>query len=126
MSFASRLWPCLPLLAAVIMTPAGNAATACPDLGGAAVKRVLGPAASTRVLALGRGGCPLECTRHEADGQKAPEHEAHAPLPLSIVTRAEDVADWHADIFERLRGEQFEDGMVRYCGIARSTPGRPL
>ena len=125
MSFASRLWPGLPLLAAVIMTPAGNAATACPGLADAVGKHALGPAASTRVLALGRG-CPLECARHEADGPKAPEHEAHAPLPLSIVTSAEDVADWHADIFERLRGEQFEDGMVRYCGISRSAPVRPL
>ena len=35
------------------------------------------------------------------------------------------MADWHADIFERLRGEHFEDGMVRYCGIARSTPQPP-
>ena len=125
MSFASRLWPGLPLLAAVIMTPAGNAATGCPDLGAAAGKRTLAPAVSSRVLGLGRG-CPLECARHDADAPKAPEHEAHAPLPLSIVTRAEDVADWHADIFERLRGEQFEDGMVRYCAVVRAAPVRPL
>ena len=125
MSFASRLWPGLPLLAAVVMTPVGNAATACPEAGSTAWKSKLGTAGHVRALALSRG-CPLDCARQQPEAPKGSEREAHAPLPLSIVTRAEDVADWHADIFERLRGEHFEDGVVRYCGIARSTPVRPL
>jgi len=125
MSFASRLWRCLPLVAAVLMTPASNAATACPEPGSTAWKNTFGPAASVRALALS-SGCSLDCARPQPDAAKGPEREAQAPLPLSIVTRAEDVADWHADIFERLRGEHFEDGLVRYCSIARSTPVRPL
>lgn len=124
MSFASRLWRGLPLLAAVLMTPASNAATACPEASGKAWKNTFGAASNLR-LALS-SACPLDCTQQQPDAAKAPEREAHAPLPLSIVTRAEDVADWHADIFERLRGEHFEDGQVRYCGNARSTPVRPL
>jgi len=125
MSFASRLWLGLPLLAAVVTMPAGNAATACPEPGSTAWKNTFRPAASARALALS-SGCSLDCARLQPDAPKGSEREAHPPLPLSIVTRAEDVADWHADIFERLRGEHFEDGLVRYCSIARSTPVRPL
>jgi hypothetical protein len=125
MSFASRLWRGLPLLAAVLMTPASNAATACPEPGSKAWKNTSGAATNIRTLALSKG-CPLECAPNQPEAAKGSEREAHAPLPLSIVTSAEDVADWHADIFERLRGEHFEDGLVRYCGIARSTPVRPL
>ena len=125
MSFASRLWRGLPLLAAVLMAPASNAATACPEPGSAAWKNTFGAAAKIRALALSNG-CTLPCAANQPEAAKGTEREAHAPLPLSIVTSAEDVADWHADIFERLRGEHFEDGQVRYCGIARSTPVRPL
>ena len=125
MSFASRLWPALPLLAAVVMTPAGNAATACPEAGSTLWKSTLEPATSIRALALSRG-CPLDCARQHPDAPKGSEREAHAPLPLSIVTRAEDVADWHAGIFERLRGERFEEEATRYCAVTRSAPVRPL
>jgi hypothetical protein len=124
MSFASRLWPALPLLAAVMMAPAGNAATACPDAASRLWKNTLEPATSIRALAL-RRGCPLSCARQQPEGLKA-EREVHAPLPLSIVTHAEDVADWHADIFEQLRGERFEEGTTRYCAINRSTLARLL
>jgi hypothetical protein len=125
MSFASRLWPALPLLAAVLMAPAGHAATACPEAGSRLWKNALEPATNVRALALSRG-CPLDCARQQPDAPQGSEREAHAPLPLSVVTRAEDVADWHAGIFERLRGERFEEGATRYCGINRSTPVRPL
>ena len=124
MSFASRLWPGLPLLAAVVMTPVGNAATVCSGAGSTLWKSKLGSAGTNvRALTMSRG-CPLDCARQQPEAPKGSEREVHAPLPLSIVTRAEDVADWHADIFERLRGEHFEDGVVRFCGIA--PPVRPL
>ncbi len=125
MSFASRLWPALPLLAAVAMAPAGNAATACPDAGSRLWKNTLEPAANVHTLAL-RRGCPLDCARHQQEAPKGSERQTHVPLPLSIVTHAEDVADWHADIFEQLRGERFEEGTTRYCAIDRSTRVRPL
>jgi hypothetical protein len=121
MSFASRLSLALPLLAAVVVTPAVNAATACPDAGAKVWKNALGPA--TQTLAVARA-CPEDCA---AKAQAVtPAREAHVPLPLSIVTRAEDVADWHADIFQRLRGVRFEDGPTRYCGTAPSLPQRQL
>jgi hypothetical protein len=126
MSFASRLSLALPLLAAVMMTPAGNAATACPDAAAKAWKNTLRPAMQAGELSVARS-CPQDCSSKAQPG--APEEsarEAHVPLPLSIVTRAEDVADWHADIFQRLRGERFEDGPTRYCGIAPSTLHTPL
>jgi hypothetical protein len=125
MSFASRLSLALPLLAAVAMTSAGNAATTCSE-GGKSWKNLLEPAMHSRVLALSRN-CPLDCRTHvQGSSSIGSEREAHAPLPLSVVTRAEDVADWHADIFEQLRGERFDDGLVRYCGITPSTRQKPL
>ena len=124
MSFASRLWPGLPLLAAVVMTPVGTAATVCHEAGSTRGKSTLGSAGTNvRARAMSRG-CPRDCARQQPEAPKGSEREVHAPLPLSIVPRAEDVADWHADIFERLRGEHFEDGVVRFCGIA--PPVRPL
>jgi hypothetical protein len=121
MSFASRLSLALPLLAAVVVAPAVNAATACPDAGAKVWKSTLGPATQAGALAVARA-CPQDCG---ANAQPvAPAREAHVPLPLSIVTRAEDVVDWHADIFQRLRGVRFEDGPTRYCGIAPAVPPR--
>ena len=125
MSFASRLWPALPLLAAAIMMPAGHAATACPGAGSKLSSIRLGPAASSHAIALNKG-CPLDCADQQAQAPKGSEREAHAPLPLSLVASAEDVADWHAGIFERLRGERFEEGATRYCAATPSTPVRPL
>jgi hypothetical protein len=118
MSFASRLSLALPLLAAMVVTPAVGAATACPDPGARVWKSTLGPATHARAIAVARV-CPQDCSSEARS--MAPEgaaREAHVPLPLSIVTRAEDVADWHADIFQRLRGVRFEDGPTRYCAIA--------
>jgi hypothetical protein len=127
MSFASRLWPGLALLAAVVVMPAGNAATSCSEPGSAAAKNknLFPPATNFRTLALSTG-CQPDCARAHTDAARGGDRDAHAPLPLTIVTPAEDIADWHADIFERLRGEQFEDGMIRYCGVARAAPALPL
>jgi len=36
-----------------------------------------------------------------------------APLPVLIVARAEDVAEWHAEIFEHLSQEQFAPASPR-------------
>ena len=36
-----------------------------------------------------------------------------APLPVLIVARAEDIAEWHAEIFEHLRQEQFAPASPR-------------
>lgn len=119
MSFASRLRLALPLLAAVVVAPAVDAATACPDAGAKAWKSTLEPVTQARALAVARA-CPQDCAANT--GAVAPAREAHVPLPLSIVTRAEDVADWHADIFQRLRGVRFEDGPTRYCAIAPEVP----
>ena len=126
MSFASRLWRGLPLLAAVLMTPASNAATACPEPGSTAWKNTFGAAANIRALALSKrlpAGVRTPTSRTRPRGRNA-KRTRRCRCPSS--RSAEDVADWHADIFERLRGEHFEDGLVRYCGIARSTPVRPL
>jgi hypothetical protein len=35
------------------------------------------------------------------------------PLPVPIVARTEDVAEWHAEIFEHLRQEQFAPASPR-------------
>ena len=125
MSFASRLSLALPLLAAVLTAPSVDAATVCSD-GSKSWKNTLEPATHVGALAMSRN-CPLDCRSHvQGDASMGSEREAHAPLPLSVVTRAEDIADWHADIFERLRGERFDDGLVRYCSIAPSTHRKPL
>jgi len=118
MSFASRLWPALPLLAAVTLAPAGNAAAACPEaskLWNSRTKAAASsPAAALNPVVALNERCPLACDRQPAEASKTSEREARAPLPLTLVTRAEDVADWHAGIFERLRGERFEEGATRY------------
>jgi hypothetical protein len=130
MSFASRLWPALPLLAAVTLAPAGNAAAACPEASKLWNSRIKAAAGSSAVVlnpvvALNEA-CPLDCARQQVEASKAPEREARAPLPLTLVTRAEDVADWHAGIFEKLRGERFEEGATRYCAATPSLPVRRL
>jgi hypothetical protein len=130
MSFASRLWPALPLLAAVTLAPAGNAAAACPEASKLWNSRIKAAASSSavapnRVVALNEA-CPQDCARQQPEASNASEREARAPLPLTLVTRAEDVADWHAGIFERLRGERFEEGATRYCAATPSLPVRRL
>jgi hypothetical protein len=124
MSFASRLWPVLPLLAAATLAPAGNAAAACPEASKLWNSRIEAAARSPAVAV--NKGCPLDCARQQAKPSRGSEREAHPPLPLTLVTRAEDVADWHAGIFERLRGERFEEGAARYCGATPSIPVRRL
>lgn len=128
MSFASRLWSALPLLAAVTLAPAGNAATACPDASKPWKSRLEASATNPAVarnpaIAMNNNdGCSLHCSGQEGAAATGSEREAHAPLPLTLVTRVEDVADWHAGIFEKLRGELVEEGATRYC---RATPPVP-
>src|SRR5262245_53126889 len=122
MSFASRLWPALPLLAAVTLAPAGNAATACPEASKLWNNRP-DPAVGSSAVARSKG-CPLDCARRQPETSNSSEREAHAPLPLTLVTRAEEVADWHAGIFEKLRGERFEGEATRYCAATPSAAVR--
>ena len=124
MSFASRLWSAVPLLAAATLAPAGNAAAACPEAAKLWTSRIETAAGSPGVAL--KEGCPLECGRRQVEAAKSSEREVRAPLPLALVTRAEDVADWHAGIFERLRGERFEEGATRYCAATPSTLVRRL
>lgn len=123
MSFASRLWPAMPVLGAVILALGGNAAAACPETTKPWNSRI--DAASHPAAALTQG-CPLECGRRQLEVSGSSGREARAPLPLTLVTRAEDVADWHAGIFERLRGERFEERAARYCADTPPVPVRQL
>ena len=116
MSIALRF---VPLVAAALMASAGHAATTCSVAGAKPWKDSLGRAVHTRILAFGEG-CPRDC--RSAEQAKAQEWaQTPAPLPLTVVRRAEDIADWHAQIFARLTSDRGEDGSTRYCGLPAGT-----
>lgn len=66
-----------------------------------------------------------DCQR-DCKAAREAKPETPSPLPLSVVTRAEEVADWHADIFERLSSQQGDDRSARYCGLGSRSAHRQL
>jgi hypothetical protein len=130
MTAALRLLLAAWFVAAAAMTSAGHAATTCPTVGTKATGSSLdgsGAVAANawkseaRSLAF-KETCPQNCRTDD----RTAAHEAPAPLPLAIVTHAEDVADWHAGIFERLASERADDGPTRYCGVDARKSHAPL
>jgi hypothetical protein len=64
--------------------------------------------------------CLAQCVQGNQTTAQPPLLALDMPpaLPLLIVTRAEDIAEWHADIFERIAGiPTGPPASIRYCSL---------
>jgi hypothetical protein len=105
----------LPLVAAAVMAGTAHAATACLVAGASVWEN--SREAHARILAFGEN-CPRECpSAEQAKVHEPPQLYTPAPLPLTLVARAEDIADWHARIFARLASDRDGDAATRYCAL---------
>jgi hypothetical protein len=107
------------LAAAAVIASTAHAATACLVAGASLWKS--SREAQTRILAFGEN-CPRECSSAEqAKAHEPAQLQAPAPLPLTLIARAEDIADWHAQIFARLTSDRAGDAATRYCALPPAT-----
>ncbi len=116
MSYLS--WVAAALVATLPSMLASNlhAATACSQLKG--MQPVMAtPELAARASSPRLQGCWANCELARLD-QSAPHFEdVTAPTHLPVVSSPDEVAAWHAEIFERLSDGQQQSGPTRYCKL---------
>ena len=105
------------LLAVSLLTAPAQAATNCP-IPGAKPALVALEAHVTRTHAFTHlAECNDRCLPRQSGDLMLLADDIPAPRHLPVVSSPDEVASWHAEIFERLSTMRDEDPTLRYCQL---------
>jgi hypothetical protein len=105
------------LLALGLLTAPAYAATNCPSPGAKPALAAL-QAHALRAHAFSHPAeCQDKCLPRQSGELMLLADDIPAPHHLPVVSGADEVASWHAEIFERLSGLRDDDSAPRYCQV---------
>ena len=61
--------------------------------------------------------CADRCTTHHSDELMLLSDDIPSPRHLPVVSGPDEVASWHAEIFEHLSEQREDQGSPRYCDL---------